>query len=93
MRKVGAKGQVVIDKRLRDKLGIGPGWIVVQAVVGDHIEMRFFPPEHNRSLLGILAPKSDEDRLPADVDWAEVKEKAWAAAVDQPKFWPSRRKS
>ena len=31
--KVGAKGQVVISKELRDRLGVKPGWTVVQRLV------------------------------------------------------------
>jgi bifunctional DNA-binding transcriptional regulator/antitoxin component of YhaV-PrlF toxin-antitoxin module len=53
---VGSKGQVVIDKELRDQLGVGPGWLTIQRRVGDRIEIRFIPPEHERSLFGSLAP-------------------------------------
>jgi AbrB family looped-hinge helix DNA binding protein len=86
MYKVGTKGQVVIDKRLRDRLGIGPGWLVVQTVVDGHIEMRFFAPEHNESLYGTLAPYTNVSISPED--WHEAKERAWAEAVDVPKFRP-----
>ena len=89
MYKVGTKGQVVIDKELRDRLGVGPGWIAIQRLVDDHLEIRFFPPEHNESLLGVLPPKREEDRIPENADWGEIKAKAWAAAVDRPKFWPT----
>lgn len=49
MATVGAKYQVVIEQAAREKLGIQPGWIAVQTVVGDHLEVRFLPPEHDRS--------------------------------------------
>lgn len=63
--KVGSKGQVVIEKAIRDALAIAPGSIAVQRQVGDHVEMWFLPPEHDASLMGILAehvtrPVSDE---------------------------------
>ena len=55
MHSVGTKGQVVIEKALRDRLGVGAGWQTLQTLVGDHIEIRFVPPEHDRSLFGALA--------------------------------------
>jgi hypothetical protein len=39
--------------------------------------------------LGVLPPKREEDRIPENADWGEIKAKAWAAAVDRPKFWPT----
>jgi hypothetical protein len=39
---------------MREKLGIQSGCVAIQTVVGDHVEMRFFPPEHDRSLAGSL---------------------------------------
>jgi bifunctional DNA-binding transcriptional regulator/antitoxin component of YhaV-PrlF toxin-antitoxin module len=77
--KVGTKGQVVIDQDIREALGIEAGWVATQRLVDDHVEIRFFPPEHNRSLFGVLAkyvkqPVNDED-------WQAVKERAWAVAV------------
>jgi AbrB family looped-hinge helix DNA binding protein len=80
VRKVGSKGQVVIEKALRDRLGIGPGWMVFQTVVGDRLELRFFPPEHNRSLRGILAPYTNVSIPPEE--WHEAKEKALADAFN-----------
>jgi bifunctional DNA-binding transcriptional regulator/antitoxin component of YhaV-PrlF toxin-antitoxin module len=66
--RVGTKGQVVIEKAIRDALGVEPGWSVVQMLVNNHVELHFIPPEHNESLLGILAPYTnvripDEDAL------------------------------
>jgi hypothetical protein len=34
----------------------------VQRLVDDHVEIYFVPPEHNRSLLGILGPPPPELR-------------------------------
>jgi len=53
---VGPKGQVVIAKEIRDQLGVQLGWMTLQHVADDHVELRFVPPEHNESLLGILTP-------------------------------------
>lgn len=52
--KVGEKGQVVIEKGIRDRLGVKPGWRAVQRLADDHVEIYFLPPEHNRSLGGSL---------------------------------------
>lgn len=45
---VGAKGQVLIAKQIRDQLGIGPGWMAIQRVVDDRVEMVFLPPQAPR---------------------------------------------
>ena len=72
---VGTKGQIVIEKPIRDALRIKPGSIAVQNIVGDHIEVRFLPPEHDRSLRGALASYV-EHTLPPE-EWAEERAKAW----------------
>ena len=77
---VGAEGQVVIEKELRDQLGIEPGWQVTQIMVNGHIEMYFAPPGHRRSLMGSLR-KYARAEVHKDEDWHEIKSAAWAAAV------------
>jgi AbrB family looped-hinge helix DNA binding protein len=78
--RVGNKGQIVIDKAIRKTLGIQPGWIAVQLLVDNHVEVRFYPPEHNESLLGILAPYSTV-RLPDQEALAAAREHAWEEAA------------
>lgn len=77
--KVGTKGQIVIDQDIRSALGVEPGWIAAQRLVDDHVEIRFFPPEHNRSLYGVLAKYAKN--APSEEDWSAAKERAWAEAV------------
>ena len=77
---VGKKGQVVISKKIRDELGVEPGWLALQSVVNGHVEIYFVPPEHNRSLLGSLAPYTDVVIQPGE-EWRKAKEKAWEAAA------------
>jgi bifunctional DNA-binding transcriptional regulator/antitoxin component of YhaV-PrlF toxin-antitoxin module len=76
---VGEKGQVVIEKPLREALGVQPGFVAAQTVVGDHLEIRFFPPEHRRSLRGRLAEFARHS-VPA-ADWTQTREEAWAETV------------
>lgn len=52
---VGPKGQVVIEKEIRDHLGVEPGWRALQLLVDDHVEIHFLPPEHKRSVAGCLS--------------------------------------
>jgi bifunctional DNA-binding transcriptional regulator/antitoxin component of YhaV-PrlF toxin-antitoxin module len=75
--KVGRKGQVVIDHKIRAALGVRPGAIAVQRLVGDHVEIRFLPAPHACSLKGALAPFIRR-RPQGDPDDTEA---AWAAAV------------
>ena len=77
--KVGPKGQIVISKEIREKLGIEPGWLALQLLVDDHLEVYFLPPEHNRSLAGVLAPFVPPDLV--GKDWQEIREAAWEAAA------------
>jgi bifunctional DNA-binding transcriptional regulator/antitoxin component of YhaV-PrlF toxin-antitoxin module len=72
---VGPKGQVVIEKSIRDTLKLEPGYITIQKLVDDHVELYFFPPEHNKSLRGILAGHTKKSVTPEQ--WSSLKESAW----------------
>jgi AbrB family looped-hinge helix DNA binding protein len=78
---VGEKGQLVIEKPIREALGIQPGSIAVQILREDHVEIRFYPPEHSRSLKGVLADKIR--KTPGDRDWREIQEEAWRASAEE----------
>jgi bifunctional DNA-binding transcriptional regulator/antitoxin component of YhaV-PrlF toxin-antitoxin module len=78
---VGEKGQVVIEKPLREALGVQPGFVTVQTLVNDHLEIRFYPPEHTRSLRGAL--KKYATRVLSTDELREAREKAWEEAVTQ----------
>lgn len=54
--KVGPKGQVVIEHRIRERLGVQPGMFALQELIDDHVEIRFLPAEHDRSLAGAARP-------------------------------------
>ena len=79
--KVGPQGQIVIEKPIREMLGLKPGYIAVQKLVGDHVEIRFFPPEHRRSLKGILAGMTNQAIQPDQ--WSDAREQAWSEVTAQ----------
>jgi AbrB family looped-hinge helix DNA binding protein len=74
---VGPKGQVVISKEIRDKLGIQPGWLALQRLVDGHVELYFVPPEHDGSLAGSLAKYTNVTVGPGE-EWTRAREHAWA---------------
>lgn len=76
---VGTKGQVVIEKKIRERLGVEPGSLAVQRLVDDHVEIYFVPPTHRRSLRGILA--SHVRRHVSPEEWNAAREEAWAQAA------------
>lgn len=86
--KVGSRGQVVIAKEIRDALGIVPGSLAVQRRVGDIVELRFLPPEHRRSLHGILAPyvtatvSAEAQRRSEETAWADDAARRDREAID-----------
>jgi len=77
---VGTKGQVVISKEIRDRLGVQQGWLALQRLEGDHVEVHFIPPRHNKSMLGSLKPYVKKSLRPGK-DWERAREKAWEEAV------------
>ena len=80
--KVGEKGQVVIEKEIRERLGVGPGWLALQRLVGDHVEIYFIMPEHTRSLKGSLAPYI-KTRVAPGREWDEARQAAWNSAAKE----------
>lgn len=77
---VGAKGQVVIAKELRDRLGVKPGWLALQRLADDHVELYFLPPEHRESLKGSLAQHIKVHIAPGE-QWDRARAAAWAECV------------
>jgi len=71
-RSVGERGQITIEKAIRERLGVRPGDRAVQHVVDDQLVVTFLPAAkpHIRSLAGVLgtAPR----RPAAGATWEEV---------------------
>lgn len=78
--KVGPKGQVVIAKELREALGVEPGWVALQRLREDCVEIRFLPPEHRESLYGALKPHIRRT-VPTTEALRRERERAWQGAV------------
>lgn len=79
---VGSKGQVVISKEIRDRLGVEPGWMALQRLVGDHVEVYFVPPQHRKSLKGSLAAHL-KVRIPPGEEWDKARGSAWNKAAGE----------
>lgn len=73
--RVGERGQITIEKAIREQLAIYAGDEAVQRVEGGRIVIEIVPGRHRRSLAGTLRPHVA--RVPADEHWATLREAAW----------------
>jgi AbrB family looped-hinge helix DNA binding protein len=71
---VGERGQVTIEKAIREELGVYAGDLAVQRVEDGKVVIEFAPAPHRRSLAGalrkVVRPVAD------DADWQAVREYA-----------------
>jgi len=75
--KVGERGQITIEKAIREELAIYAGDETIQRVEDGHIVIDIVPARHNRSLLGVLRDKVR--RWPEDDSWEALRDAAWNA--------------
>lgn len=73
--RVGERGQITIEKAIRDQLGIYAGDETVQRIEGARIIIEVIPGRHSRSLAGVLRARTT--RTPPDESWAELRRAAW----------------
>jgi AbrB family looped-hinge helix DNA binding protein len=71
---VGERGQVTIEKAIREELGVYAGDVAVQRVEGRRVIIEFVPAPHRRSLAGSLRDKVRP--ISDDESWAAVHELA-----------------
>ena len=74
--KVGERGQITIEKAIREELAIYAGDETVQRVEDGRIVIEVVPGRHRRSLAGRL--KDKVGRRPEDESWDRLRAAAWA---------------
>jgi len=79
--KVGAKGNIVIEKEIRDRLGVETGWEAVQILSGDHVEVYFLPPVQSGDSFGMLHREGDRPLQGEGQSWSDVVRSAWTAEL------------
>ncbi len=76
--RVGERGQITIEKQIREELGVYSGDHAIQRVEDGRVVVEFVPGPHRRSLAGVLAGKVT--KRPHDESWEVLRE----AAADTP---------
>ena len=74
--KVGERGQITIEKAIREELSIYAGDETVQRVEDGRIVIEVVPGRHRRSVAGRLRDKVG--RAPEDESWDRLRAAAWA---------------
>jgi AbrB family looped-hinge helix DNA binding protein len=74
--RVGERGQITLEKGIREELGIYAGDETVQRIEDGRIVIEVVPGRHNRSLAGAAAPHIR--RHPPDEAWEALRDAAWA---------------
>lgn len=75
--RVGERGQITIEKHIREELGIYAGDETIQRIEDGRIVVDVVPGRHSRSLAGSAAPHIR--RHPPDESWSALRDAAWAA--------------
>jgi AbrB family looped-hinge helix DNA binding protein len=75
--RVGERGQITIEKSIREELAIYAGDETVQRIEDGRIVIEVVPGRHRRSLAGSLRDKAS--RKPPDETWNVLRDAAWAA--------------
>lgn len=73
--RVGERGQITIEKAIREELTIYAGDEAVQRIEDGRIVIEVIPGRHRRSLAGTLRGKTG--RTPDDESWAGLRQTAW----------------
>ena len=71
---MGERGQVTIEKSIREELGVYAGDLAVQRIEDGRVVIEFVPAPHRRSLAGALRQVARP--VMDDADWSSVREYA-----------------
>lgn len=74
--RVGERGQITIEKHIREELGIYAGDETIQRIEDGRIVVDVVPGRHSRSLAGSAVPHIR--RHPPDESWPALRDAAWA---------------
>jgi AbrB family looped-hinge helix DNA binding protein len=74
--RVGERGQITIEKAIREELAIYAGDETVQRIEDGRIVIEVVPGRHRRSMAGTL--REAVGRMPTDESWAALRDAAWA---------------
>lgn len=72
--RVGERGQITVEKAIREELAVYAGDRAVQWVEDGRLVVEFVPAPHGRSLAGSLSGKVT--RRPIDEEWSAIREAA-----------------
>jgi AbrB family looped-hinge helix DNA binding protein len=73
--RVGERGQITIEKAIRDELAIYAGDETVQRIEDGRIVIEVIPGRHRRSMAGSLG--TIVRRTPPDESWETLRNAAW----------------
>lgn len=73
--RVGERGQITLEKGIREELGIYAGDEAIQRVEDGRIVIEIVPGRHGRSLAGSLRDKVGVP--PSDETWTALRRGAW----------------
>ena len=76
--RVGERGQITIEKAIREELGIYAGDEAIQRIQDGQIVIDVVPGRHRRSLAGSLRHKVGH--RPDDESWEALRAASWEAA-------------
>ena len=80
--RVGERGQITIEKAIREELAIYAGDETIQRVEDGRIVIEVVPGRHRRSLAGTLRDKVG--RVPDDETWDTLRDAAWRHPGSRP---------